>query len=118
LEDEALVKLQVFLQHLDRQLREQPAHHPAGVCLDLARGAGVTVEFAGPQGQTLDRAAFERWQRSGGPDPFIDGEGRATLRIQASHRISDWVVLNARLTPRGLVVDRRFTMLRSWVTDS
>jgi len=110
------VRLESFLSHLDRELREQPALHPARVCFELARRVEAVVEFAGPAGEALEYDDFCRWQTSGGEDPFIDAEGRATLRIRTSHRICDWIVLDARLT-RGLVVERRHTMLRSWVTD-
>lgn len=111
------MKLERFLQRLDRALRERPATHPARVCFELAAEAGATAAFAGPEGQALGPGDWERWWRRGGPDPFIDGEGRATIRLQTSHRISDWAVLNARLTREGLTVERRRTMLRSWVTD-
>jgi hypothetical protein len=112
-----LVHLEAFLVRLDRALSERPATHPARVCFELARVVGAKVEFAGPEGQTLGFEEFEAWWQRGGPDPFLDGEGRATLRVQSSPRISDWAVLNARLGPGGLVVERRHTMLRSWVTD-
>ena len=106
-----------FLRRLDQALRQRPALHPARVCFELAGELGARLEFAGPEGQALDAPSFDRWWREGGADPFIDGEGRATLRIQASPRISDWVVLDAMLKPTGLVVERRYTMLRSWVVD-
>lgn len=109
--------LEAFIDRLDRALRERPATHPARVCFELARAAGAKVEFAGPEGQALGPGDLEVWWQRGGPDPFLDGEGRATLRIRTSPRISDWVVLNARLGPGGLVVEQRHTMLRSWVTD-
>ena len=110
--------LETFLKRLDRALRENPAIHPARVCFDLAQEAGATVQFAGPKGQSLDRGDWERWWSEGGPDPFVDGEGRATLRIKASHRISDWAVLNAKLEITGLTVVKRYRMLSSWGTDS
>ncbi len=107
--------LEMFLKQLDTRLRERPQAHAAQVCFELAQESGATVSFAGPRGQALDRAAYDRWRAAGGPDPFLDDEGRATVRIQASHRITDWVVINARLTPAGLQVDERHLMLRSWV---
>ena len=110
--------LETFLKKLDDALRENPAIHPARVCFDLAQETGASVQFAGPEGQSLDVADWERWWNKGGPDPFLDGEGRATLRIKASHRISDWAVINARLQIGGLTVEKRHLMLRSWVTDA
>jgi hypothetical protein len=110
--------LDKFLDKLDRALREQPAAHPARVAFELARELGASLEFAGPEGQALSPPDLERWWDRGGPDPFLDGEGRATLRIKSSHRINDWAVINARLTHTGLTVDRRYRMLKSWVTDS
>ena len=110
--------LETFLKKLDRALRENPATHQARVCFDLAQETGATVQFAGPEGQSLDSGDWQRWWNEGGPDPFVDGEGRATLRIKASHRISDWAVINARLQIRGLTVEKRYRMLSSWVTDS
>jgi hypothetical protein len=111
------MRLEAFLVQLDRALSERPATHPARVCFELARAVGAKVEFAGPEGQALGPDDLEDWWRRGGPDPFLDGEGRATLRVQSSPRISDWAVLSARLGPGGIVVERRHTMLRSWVTD-
>jgi len=116
------VRLERFLEQLDSALASGDGRHPARICFDLAQRTGATVEFAGPDGRALGPADWEAWQAAGGPDPFVDhgadGEGRATLRVRASHRISDWVVLEARFTGAGLVVERRYTMLRSWVTDS
>jgi hypothetical protein len=111
------VRLERFLQRLEDAVTGECPLHPARRCFDLAAEVGATVEFAGPGGEALGPADWERWQRAGGPDPFVDGEGRATLRVRTSHRISDWVVLEARFTPGGLVVERRYTMLRSWVVD-
>ena len=110
--------LETFLKKLDNALRENPAIHPARVCFDLAAEAGASVQFAGPGGQSLELADWELWWNKGGPDPFLDGEGRATIRIKASHRISDWAVINARLQITGLTVVKRHLMLRSWVTDT
>lgn len=116
------MRLERFLEQLDAELASGAGRHPAGVCFDLAGRTGATVEFAGADGQALGAADWEAWQAAGGPDPFVDlgedGEGRATLRVRTSHRISDWVILEARFTGSGLVVERRHTMLRSWVTDS
>lgn len=116
------VRLERFLEQLDAELASGGGRHPARICFELARRTGATVEFAGPDGRALGAADWEAWQRLGGPDPFVDvaedGGGRATLRVRTSHRISDWVVLEARFTGGGLVVERRYTMLRSWVTDS
>jgi hypothetical protein len=110
--------LDKFLHKLDQALRDQPAAHPARVAFDLAREVGASLEFAGPGGQALQETDLARWWKTGGPDPFLDGEGRATLRVKASHRINDWAVLNARLTHAGLTVDRRYLMLKSWVTEN
>lgn len=110
--------LDQFLKKLDQSLRDNPATHPARVVFDLARETGAEVQFAGPGGESLGSADFERWWKKGGPDPFVDGEGRATLRVRPSERITDWAVLNARLTIRGCEVDKRYLMLRSWVTDT
>jgi len=112
------MRLDPFLTRLDALVAGGAGQHPARLCFDLAASTGATVEFAGPEGQALGPDDWERWQAAGGPDPFVDHEGRATLRVQASHRITDWVVLNARFTPDGLVVEHRYTMLRSWVTNS
>ena len=110
--------LDKFLQKLDVALRESPAIHPARVAFDLAHEVGAEVTFAGDDGEELGPVQWERWWKKGGPDPFVDGEGRATVRVKASHRITDWAVINARLTHAGLTVDKRYLMLRSWVTDA
>ena len=110
--------LETYLKRLDRALRENPARHPARVAFELARDNGVEVWFAGPEGQSLDLSAWERWWNKGGPDPFVDHDGRVTLRIKASHRISDWVVIDAKMEITGLIVVRRYRMLASWVTDT
>ena len=110
--------LEKFLDRLDRALRENPATHPARVAFKLADEIAGELSFAGPAGQELDAAALESWLKKGGPDPFVDGEGRATFRVKPSHRISDWAVINARMTHTGLTVDKRYLMLRSWVTDA
>lgn len=109
--------LNKFLDKLDKALKENPATHPAKVCFDLARETGASVFFAGLEGEPLDQTDFQRWWKAGGPDPFVDGEGRATIRIKTSHRINDWVVINARLKHDGLFVDKRHHMLRSWVVE-
>ena len=106
-----------FIKRLDTALRENPARHPARVCFELAQQTGASVEFAGSKGQALGPEDFARWWKKGGPDPFVDGEGRATLRIKASHRITDWAVINARLEITGLTVEKRYLMLRSWVME-
>lgn len=110
--------LEQFLKKFDEALRENPARHPARTAFDLARAHDATITFAGPDGDELGEKDFEAFWKKGGPDPFIDEEGRATIRIKASHRISDWAVINARLTIRGLDVEKRYYMLRSWVIQS
>ena len=110
--------LDAFLKKLNGSLRDNPATHPAKVAFDLADRTGATVTFAGPDGGELGPKQFKKWWKKGGPDPFVDHDGRATLRIKASHRITDWVVLNARLTIDGLKEDKRHYMLRSWVVPS
>ncbi len=109
--------LEKFLDKLDQALKENPATHPARVTFQLAQEVGAEVTFAGPEGDKLGAKDFDRWWQKGGPDPFVDGEGRATVRIQPSHRITDWAVINARMKHTGLVVEKRYLMLRSWVTD-
>jgi hypothetical protein len=107
-----------FLVLLDESIRKNAARHPAQVCFEAAEETGATVEFAGPDGQTLGPKEFAAWRKKGGPDPFVDGDGRATLRIKSSPRITDWVVLNADISTTGLKVVQRYTMLRSWVTGA
>lgn len=109
--------LEKFLDRLDQTLRENPAKHPARACFELAEEVGASVEFAGADGNPLDRGHFDRWWSKGGADPFVDHDGRATMRIKASHRITDWAVVEARMTIKGLTVDKRYLMLRSWVTE-
>lgn len=109
--------LEKFLDRLDRALRENPATHPARLAFELADEVAAELSFAGSDGEELGAADFETWWSKGGPDPFVDGEGRATFRVKPSHRITDWAVINARMTHTGLTVDKRYLMLRSWVTD-
>lgn len=109
--------LDTYLKRLDQALRENPATHPARVAFDLADETGAHVTFAGLKGEELGPRQFDKWWKKGGPDPFIDHDGRATMRIKASHRITDWVVINAKLTIRGLEVEKHYRMARSWVTD-
>lgn len=110
--------LEKFIDKLDKALRASPATHPARVAFDLADEVGAELSFAGDDGDTLGRKQWDRWWKKGGPDPFMDGEGRATLRVKPSHRITDWAVLNARMTHTGFTVDKRYLMLRSWVADA
>lgn len=109
--------LEKFLDRLDRALRENPATHPARLAFELAEEIAAEIAFAGDNGESLGQAEFEAWWKKGGPDPFVDGEGRATFRVKPSCRITDWAVINARMTHEGLTVDKRHLMLRSWVTD-